>query len=133
MPPFFDIIEGIGSQFPGILSDGDRVWNLDETSIDQEYGKKVKAFCDSRSHHGGSRAAATGSGKHVTAVIPTSASGKVCPFFIAQGKQVMSNWLQPLEDQSYQQADQETIGSLTNEYGSPRTVLSCVLTKDQWT
>ncbi len=38
---------------PGILFDGDRVWNIDETSTSCEFGKRTKGFGSSKSHHGG--------------------------------------------------------------------------------
>lgn len=79
--PFLDIVSMIGEKHAGLLSDGDRIWNLDETAVDPELGKKLKVFSDASSHHGGSRVACSGSGRHVTAVIAASASGRVCPPF----------------------------------------------------
>ncbi len=38
---------------PGNLSDGDRVWNMDETSISCEFGKRTEGFVSSQTHHGG--------------------------------------------------------------------------------
>lgn len=65
--------------------------------MDPEFGERIKVAYDSTSHHGGSKPAGSGSGKHVTAFIAASASGRVCPpFFIVQDKNVMSNWFQPL-------------------------------------
>ncbi len=45
---------------PGILSNVDRVWNMDETSISCEFGKRTKAFGSSQTHHGGFVASSTG-------------------------------------------------------------------------
>lgn len=93
------------------------MWNLDETNVDPDLGKKIKVLCDSSTHHGGSRPAGGGSGRHVTAVVAASASGKVCPpVFIIQGKQVMSNWFQPLEMALYTRNTTTVIDGL-NEKG----------------
>lgn len=132
---FFKILEDIGKQFPGILTDGDRVWNLDETKVDPEFGKKIKVYGDSSSHHGGFRASTTssGTGRHVTAVIAVSASGKRCPpFFIVQGKQVMSNWLDPLDSDTYRKANEDIVAALKKKIGFLRMVLSYVPKRGLW-
>lgn len=46
---FFAITEDIGSLHKGLLQDGNRIWNLDQTNADPEYGKKIKVFCDAGS------------------------------------------------------------------------------------
>lgn len=100
--PFYAIVEKIGSEHYGLLTNVDLIWNIDETKVDAEYGKRVKVFSDANSHRGGSRAAAGGSGRHVTAVVAASASGRVCPpFFIVEGKNVMSSWFEPLDATQY--------------------------------
>lgn len=56
-------------------------------------------FCDSSSHHGGSRSDVLHkrSGKHVTCLMAACASGRVCPpFFIVQGTSVRSGWFSTL-------------------------------------
>ncbi len=86
---FFKILEDVKKRNPGILFDGERVWNMDETSISSEFGKRIKVFGSSQTHHGGFVSSSTRirSGTHVTAVIAVSASGrKTPPFFIVQGK-----------------------------------------------
>lgn len=109
-------MEDINARFPGIVDEGDRIWNLDETNVDPEFGRRVKVLCDSSSHHGGSRPASTGTGRHVTAVVAASASGRVCPpFFLVQGKQVISNWFQPLQAHMYSNANGALIGNLISE------------------
>eukprot|EP00171_Calliarthron_tuberculosum_P002548 IDg2548t1 len=89
---------------PGIYDDENRVYNLDETHVDGEFGHRVKVFGSSRTHQGGFRVSAAkgGSGKHVTAVVVTSASGrKLPPFLVFAGKNTMSGWFEPLPVSSY--------------------------------
>ena len=38
---FFRILEGVEHDIPGILQNGDRLWNMDETAVDTEYGKNA--------------------------------------------------------------------------------------------
>ncbi len=47
------MLKDVEKSNPGILSDGDRVWNMDETSISCEFGKRTKGFGSSQNHHGG--------------------------------------------------------------------------------
>ncbi len=47
------MLKDVEKSNPGILSDGDRVWNMDETSISCEFGKRTKGFGSSQTHHGG--------------------------------------------------------------------------------
>ena len=96
---YFDVLKQIESKYPGILEDGDRIWNVDETAVDSTFGKKRKVFGPSNSHHGGFVASAktAGAGKHIRCVVAVSASRrKAPPFFIVAGKHVMSNWVDPL-------------------------------------
>ncbi len=100
---FFKILKHAEKSNPGILSDGDRVWNMDETSISCEFGKRTKVFGSSQTHHGGFVESSTGSGSgtHGKAVIAVSASGrKTPPFFIVQGKKVITRWFDPLPAKS---------------------------------
>eukprot|EP00171_Calliarthron_tuberculosum_P003170 IDg3170t1 len=96
---FKNAFQSIQEKHANIFSDPDRLWNLDETAVSGEFGKKVKVFGSSGTHHGGSRAQKGGkANKHVTAVVAVSASGrKAPPFFIVSGKNVMESWLDPLE------------------------------------
>lgn len=101
---YADALERIAAANDGIFDSGDRFWNLDETKVDGEFGHKTKVFGSSGTHHGGFRASATsaGSGKHLTAVVVASASGrKLPPFFVFAGKNVMSNWFDPLRGDQY--------------------------------
>ena len=84
----------IFSDNPDIATVPKKIWTMDETSIDCEYGPKEKVACRSASNSSGSRVSADGSGTgvHVTCVVPISASGLMCPpFFIKQGKHPMSS------------------------------------------
>ena len=93
--PFFDIINDIGKNHPGMLTNPNRIWNLDETAVDGRYGKREKVFLSSDSHHGGFVACSTNkaSQKHITAVVCVSASGlKTPPFFIVAGKRINARW-----------------------------------------
>ncbi len=77
---------------------------MDETSVSCEFGKLMKVYVSSETHYGGcvTSSIGSGSGTHVTAVIAVSASGrKPPPFFIVQGKKVMSAWFDPLPKESY--------------------------------
>ena len=37
---FFDELVKIKKRFPGMLEDGDTVWNMDESSVETKFGKK---------------------------------------------------------------------------------------------
>ncbi len=50
---FFKMLKDVEKSNSGILSDSDRVWNMDETSIACEFGKRTKGFGSSQTHHGG--------------------------------------------------------------------------------
>ena len=102
----FEIIETVHEIFPYTKDLGNLVWNMDETAIDSEYGRRRKVFTDASSHHGGARASvkSAGGGKHITLVVAASAAGNKCPpFFIIQGVKVMENWLAPFEIPNYPQ------------------------------
>lgn len=93
--PFFDIIADIGGRNEGLLTDGSRIWNLDETSVDFTYGKREKSFTSSGSNHGGFKKCKTlySSNKHISALVAVSAAGhKTPPFFIIQGKKINVAW-----------------------------------------
>ena len=62
---------------------------MDETAVGAEFGQRVKVFGPSDTHHGGflSSSANYGTGKHLTAVVVSSSSGKCLPpFFVFAGK-----------------------------------------------
>lgn len=91
----------VEEKIPGMFNDPLRLWNMEETNVTAENGKKKKVFSPADPHHGGFQVATTGSGsgKHITSVIAASPSGLVAPpFFIVAGKRVMSNWLLPVND-----------------------------------
>ncbi len=46
------MLKDVEKSNPGILSDDDIVWNIDETSISCEFGKRTKGFGSSQTHHG---------------------------------------------------------------------------------
>ena len=83
---------------PGLLKDPDRVWNMDETSIDAEHGKREKVYGSSSTHHGGFRNSdnSKGSGRHVTAVIVVSP-----PFLVISRKRKYADWFEPLPRDLY--------------------------------
>lgn len=96
---FKKALQSVEERHSGIFSDPERVWNLDETAVSPEFGRKVKVFSPSGSHHGGSRAQrGTKSNKHVTALVAVSASGRRAPpLFIVSGKRIMESWFEPLD------------------------------------
>lgn len=99
---FAEQLRAVEQRHPGIFTDPDRLWNMDETHVDGEFGKRRKGFTDARSHHGGFMSVQKGSGKHMTALLTASASGKLAPLFaIAAGKKVMQAWTEPLSKTHY--------------------------------
>lgn len=50
----------VDSDFPEILRDPGRIWNMDETSVTAEFGMKTKSFVSSKTHHGGFKSVSTG-------------------------------------------------------------------------
>lgn len=70
--------------------------------MDGAFGKRIKTFTTARSHHGGFVSVQKGSGKHLTAVLIASASGKLAPLFaIAAEKSVMKSWIEPMPQAFY--------------------------------
>ena len=99
---FKQCLHEVEKRHPGIFDDPDRIWNMDEAHVDGEFGHRRKVFRSAQSHHGGFQPVQKGSGKHLTAVITASASGKLVPLFsIAAGKNVIEAWLKPLPAESY--------------------------------
>lgn len=98
---FETALKKVGEINPGIFDNPERLWNMDETKVSAEFGQRQKVFGSSDTHHGGSRANNGGKcGKHITAVLAVSASGrKVPPVFIISGKNVMKNWFHGLSHQ----------------------------------
>ena len=87
----------VEKRHPGIFHDPRRLWNMDETHVDGEFGRRIKTFTDASSHHGGFKSVHKGSGKRVTAVLAASVSGHITPLFcIAAGKYIMEDWIKPL-------------------------------------
>lgn len=83
----------------GILGDGDRVWNFEETPVDATKSKSQIAFTCSSLHHGRFVGTKTTNGmmKHVTAVDTASESGKNLPtLFFVEGIKSMQKWFEPL-------------------------------------
>lgn len=96
---FKNALQSIEAKHSGIFSDPDRVWNLDETAVSTELGRKTKAFCPSGSIQGRSRAQrGRKSSRHDSALVPISASGRRAPpMFVVSGKRMMKSWFEPLE------------------------------------
>ena len=71
----------VDSSSPRIFEQSAKLWNIDDSSVDVEFGERDKAFGSSDGHNGGFRASsyASGKGKHVTAVIAVSAAGFALP------------------------------------------------------
>jgi len=90
-------LESVRADFPDIYDDPNRIWNMDETSIDGS-GNVRKIFCASAGSNTGSRVDGDATnGKHVTCVVTTSASGlKIPPFFIIEGSILMKKFFEPL-------------------------------------
>lgn len=94
---FKSILQRVDREHPGLLKDPERIWNWDETSVLPEFGKLTKCYAPSSSNRGGARVTVKDHGKHVTAGLAASASGRIAPpFLIAAGKKKMSSWLRPL-------------------------------------
>lgn len=92
----------VGKRHPGIFDDPNRLWNMDETQVDGEFGHRRKSFSSASSNHGGYSVVRKGSGKHLTAILNVSASGQLAPLFaIAAGKSVMVSWTRPLPKVSF--------------------------------
>lgn len=51
---YADVLKRVDNDFPGMLQDADKIWNMDETAVSAEFGRKFKAFVSSNTHHGGS-------------------------------------------------------------------------------
>ena len=103
-----DALRSVSQEFPTIFDDPDLVWNMDETHVDGEFGKRERVVSDGSTHHGGfaKTTAGTGNGRNVTVVFAVSASGKKCPpFFIIEGKRNMSNWYLQLSEEKYKFED----------------------------
>ena len=74
------------------------MWNLDETAVSCEYGKKRKMFGGADTDHGGYAACHVSKmSRHITAIIAVSTSGlKSPPSCIVAAKNVISSWLELL-------------------------------------
>lgn len=82
-----DALRQVEQSHTGIPDDPDSILNMDETHIDGEFCEWEKTFGSSKTNYGGITATKRSYGKHLTATIATSASGKIAqPFFIAAGK-----------------------------------------------
>ena len=98
------VLKEVKSDYPAIFDHGDYVWNMDETHVDGEFGKRKSVYSPADSHHRGFVATKKhgGDGRHVTVVLAVSASGKKAPpFFIVESKRNMSNWYYKLEKEEY--------------------------------
>ena len=81
---FGSALKQVGTEHPEIFQSSDLVWNMDETAVSAEFGQPVKVFGAADTKHGGFKAApASGSGKHITAVVAVSASGRKTPPFLS--------------------------------------------------
>lgn len=99
-------LQKVGQDHPGIFDDPDRVWNMDETKVDAQFGIRERTFVGKNSRRGGFQVGSKKSNKHITAVIAGSASGRVAPLFvIAAGKKLMKKWYEPLDSTIYRNSD----------------------------
>ena len=76
------------------------MWNMDEATIDIEYGRQKKVSTDLKSNHDGAWALvrSAGRGKHMTLVVSASAAGQKCPpFIIIQSVNVIESWIVPFD------------------------------------
>ena len=107
---FKTALEKLQNDHPGIFDDPARIWNMDETEVSGAFGKREKVFGPSKTNHGGFKGVVgTGTGKHLTAVVATSAAGHVLPpFFIFEGVYQMERWFEPLNDSVF-----------TDDHGNP--------------
>ena len=96
---YVDVFLIVDKQCPGMRQDPGRFWNMDETSVDVEFGEREKFFTTSASHSGGYNAVKQGGiGKNITAVFAVSAFGLIAPpLLIVEGKNVMTRWFKPFE------------------------------------
>ena len=94
----------VEEKHPGIFNDALRLWNMDETTVSAEYGKKKKVFSPADSNHGSVVASRLSClynwvrwGEahnccHRCLSLETSSSS----LFIVARKRVMSNWFLPV-------------------------------------
>lgn len=88
-----DVLRSIFESHSDIKEDSDRVWNIDDISIDCEVGVKEEITSISSINLSGSQLCSenSGEGAHVPCVVAVPASGlKTPPVFIIQGKYAMS-------------------------------------------
>ena len=45
-------LKQVDTVHPGIFRNADRLWNMDETKVDAEFGKRVKVLGPLNTHHG---------------------------------------------------------------------------------
>ena len=91
-------LKKIDQDDPTLFLDPRRIWNWDKTAVSGEYGRKVRCYASSNTHHGGARKSIEDPGKHVTAGIAVAACGNIAPLFlIASGKRVVKAWKKPLD------------------------------------
>lgn len=90
-------LKALKQKHSDLFQDPSRIWNLDETAVSADYGKRGRTFSASASNLGGRRHNIKDNGAHLTAVVIASASGLVAPpFFVASGKKVMPRWKTPI-------------------------------------
>lgn len=90
--------------------------------------QKTKVYGSFDSKGGGfkSQSIGSGEGRHVTAVVAVSATGhKAPPFFILQGKRVMSNWLSHQDADVYQDLPPSLSSLLKKEWFPGKGVIVC--------
>lgn len=80
---FQNAIQAVENFNPSIHSTAGCVVNFEKTKVDGKYGELIKIFRLSNTHHNGFQLASlsNNNGRHVTAVIEISASGKKTPSF----------------------------------------------------
>lgn len=88
---------------PQIQNDSRLIWNMDETAVTGETGRKVKVIASRDPEKVATRAKkGKGIGKHLTAVVIANAAGVVLPpLFIFEGKKEQTHWFVPIEKESW--------------------------------
>ena len=77
---FSDALKNVAYANPGIFQDPRRLWNLDETSVNCQYGVRTKVFRSSLTNHGGFIACQVKrTNKHMTLVVAIWAAGRNVP------------------------------------------------------
>lgn len=101
-----EALKQVEKKHPEILQNPHRIWNMDETAVEAEYGRCVKVFSCSESRCGGRGRKLKESETHLIAVLCSSASVRFGPLFcIAQEKSCMESWLKRFSEYMFTYQD----------------------------